>query len=121
MGKMVNVEFWKNKKVFVTGHTGFKGSWLVQILKNFGAEVCGYSLEPNTTPNLFEIAKIEEGIEHNIGDVRDFDNMFKVFSEFKPEIVCFRKKEHMKDFSYGPILVYGDEGLISISEYSESL
>ena len=48
MDKMVNKEFWKNKRVFVTGHTGFKGSWLVQILKNFGAKVCGYSLEPNT-------------------------------------------------------------------------
>ena len=87
MDKMVNVEFWKDKKVFVTGHTGFKGSWLVQILKNFGAEVCGYSLEPNTTPNLFEIAKIGEGINHNIGDVRDFENMFKVFNDFQPDIV----------------------------------
>lgn len=87
MDKMVNVDFWKNKRVFVTGHTGFKGSWLVQILKNFGAEVCGYSLEPNTNPNLFEIAKIEDGINHNIGDVRDFEKMFKVFDDFKPEIV----------------------------------
>ena len=82
-----DLNFYKGKKVFVTGHTGFKGSWLCKILSNAGAKVYGYSLNPPTNPSLFEIAKIEDDITSFIGDIRDFDTLNKFFNEAKPEIV----------------------------------
>ena len=81
------LDFYKGKKVFVTGHTGFKGSWLCKILANAGAEVTGYSLEPPTNPNLFEIANIKNDINSVIGDIRNFDSLKKAFDEVQPEIV----------------------------------
>ena len=74
---MFDLSFYKGKKVFVTGHTGFKGSWLCKILKEFGAEVTGYSLEPNTNPSLFNIANIERDIHSVIGDIRDYEALKK--------------------------------------------
>ena len=82
-----DASFYQGKKVFVTGHTGFKGSWLCKILSQFGAEVCGYSLRPPTEPNLFEIAGIENDIESHIGDIRNLGDLKKVFDSFRPEIV----------------------------------
>lgn len=79
--------FYKGKRVFITGHTGFKGSWLCKILSNWGAEVTGYSLEPPTTPNLFDTANIAKDINSVIGDIRDYDSLKKAFDEAKPEIV----------------------------------
>ncbi len=84
---MVNLSFYKNKKVLITGHTGFKGTWLCKILVNAGAEVSGYSLEPPTTPDLFGLSGVEPAIRSVIGDVRNFSHMFSVFCEVKPEIV----------------------------------
>ena len=81
------LNFYKGKRVFVTGHTGFKGSWLCKILANAGAQVTGYSLNPPTSPNLFEIANIEGDIKSVIGDIRDFDLLKKAFDEAQPEIV----------------------------------
>ena len=81
------LDFYKGKKVFVTGHTGFKGSWLCKILADAGAVVTGYSLEPPTNPNLFQLSGIEKNINSIIGDIRDFDSLFKAFSDAKPEIV----------------------------------
>ncbi len=79
--------FYKGKRVFITGHTGFKGSWLCKILSNWGAEVTGYSLTPPTTPNLFDTANIGADINSVIGDIRDFDSLKKAFDDAKPEIV----------------------------------
>ena len=79
--------FYKGKRVLITGHTGFKGSWLCSILINFGAELTGYSLTPPTSPSLFELAGIEKDITHVIGDIRDFESLKKVFDEKQPEIV----------------------------------
>lgn len=79
--------FYKGKRVFVTGHTGFKGSWLCKILANWGADVTGYSLEPPTNPNLFEIADIKSDIKSVIGDIRDYESLKKAFDEAQPEIV----------------------------------
>lgn len=81
------LEFYKGKKVFVTGHTGFKGSWLCKILANAGAQVTGYSLNPPTNPSLFEIADIEKDINSVIGDIRNFETLKKAFDEAQPEIV----------------------------------
>ena len=80
-------EFYKGKRVFVTGHTGFKGSWLCKILANAGAEVTGYSLNPPTNPSLFEIAGIGNDIHSVIGDIRDFDALKTAFDDAQPEIV----------------------------------
>ncbi len=81
------LEFFKDKKVFITGHTGFKGSWLCKILANAGAAVTGFSLEPPTNPNLFEIAGIKNNVHSVIGDIRDFESLKKAFDEAQPEIV----------------------------------
>lgn len=79
--------FYREKKVLVTGHTGFKGSWLCRMLVNAGAEVTGYSLEPPTEPNLFRMAGLEGKMNSVTGDVRDLDLMMQVFREAQPEIV----------------------------------
>lgn len=84
---MADLSFYKGKRVFVTGHTGFKGSWLTAILVKAGAEVTGYSLTPPTNPNLFSISGVENKINSVIGDVRDFDAMKRAFDECDPEIV----------------------------------
>lgn len=81
------LNFYKGKRVFVTGHTGFKGSWLCKMLVNAGAEVTGYALEPPTEPSLFKIARIADGIHSVIGDIRDFASLKKAFDEAQPEIV----------------------------------
>lgn len=80
-------EFYKNKKVLVTGHTGFKGTWLCRILVNSGAVVTGYSLDAPTTPNLFAIAGVKDKITSLKGDVRDYEHLYRVFDESQPEIV----------------------------------
>ena len=82
-----DLSFYKNKKVFITGHTGFKGSWLCRILINAGAEITGYSLEPPTEPSLFRIAGISENINSVIGDIRDYIKLKSVFDSVQPEIV----------------------------------
>ena len=84
---MLDLEFYKNKKVLITGHTGFKGTWLSKILIKAGAIVYGYSLEAPTNPNLFSLSKIESQITSIIGDIRDYNKLKKVFDDFKPEIV----------------------------------
>lgn len=82
-----NLSFYKDKKIFVTGHTGFKGSWLCKILANAGAEVTGYSLKPPTSPSLFKVANIEQDIYSVIGDIRDYRSLKAAFDTAQPEIV----------------------------------
>lgn len=84
---METLNFWKKKRVFVTGHTGFKGSWLCRILLQAGAEVTGYALPAPTEPNLFSMADLEEHMHSEIGDIRDLEHLQKTVSEAKPEIV----------------------------------
>ena len=80
-------DFYRGRRVFVTGHTGFKGSWLCKVLANAGAQVTGYSLEPPSNPSLFEIANIAGDIRSVIGDIRDLSSLKKAFDEAKPEVV----------------------------------
>lgn len=80
-------EFYKGKKVLITGHTGFKGSWLSMMLNEIGAQVYGYSLEPPTEPSLFEIADIEKIVDSEIGDIRDYAHLKDYFEEIAPDIV----------------------------------
>lgn len=79
--------FYNRKRVFLTGHTGFKGSWMCVILKLLGAEVYGYSLAPNTNPDLFDILDISGDIHHYIGDIRDIDALEKAYKEADPDVV----------------------------------
>ena len=72
-----DLSFYKGKRVLVTGHTGFKGSWLCKLLSNAGAVVTGYSLNPSTSPSLFEIAKIDKDVTSVIGDIRDYEMLKK--------------------------------------------
>jgi len=82
----VDLSFYKNKNVFVTGHTGFKGTWLCRILQEAGAVVTGYSLEPPTSPNLYSKASLDK-INSIIGDVRDYASLYNAFEKSQPEIV----------------------------------
>jgi CDP-glucose 4,6-dehydratase len=84
---MQDLNFYKGKKVFITGHTGFKGSWLCRLLVNLGAEVTGYSLNPPTAPNLFELCDVKDKIKSNIGDIRNLPDLIKAFKQAQPEIV----------------------------------
>ena len=83
----LNREFWKNRRVFLTGHTGFKGSWLSLWLSTMGAEVVGYALEPPTTPSLYLQAGVDTDLHSIIGDVRDFPKLNAAIAEFKPDVV----------------------------------
>lgn len=84
---MLDLSFYKDKRVFVTGHTGFKGTWLCRMLVNAGAIVTGYSLEPPTDPNLFYLADLEDKMTSIIGDIRDLDSLKEAFDKAQPEIV----------------------------------
>jgi len=83
----MELDFFRGKKVLITGHTGFKGTWLCRMLVNAGANITGYSLEPPTQPNLFEIAGLEGKMKSVIGDIRDIDHLMRTFEEAQPEIV----------------------------------
>lgn len=83
----LNREFWKGRRVFLTGHTGFKGSWLSLWLRTLGAEVAGYALEPPTTPSLYEQARVDSDLHSIIGDIRDLSHLSGSIREFKPDVV----------------------------------
>lgn len=99
--------FWKNKKVFLTGHTGFKGSWLSLWLQNLGAQVTGYSLSPPTKPSLFEVADVAKGMTSVIGDVQHFDQLKEALIKSKAEIVIHMAAQSLVRYSYSnPIETY---------------
>ena len=113
------LEFFKNKRVLITGHTGFKGAWLSKILILANADVCGYALEPNTNPNLFDILDIQNNIRHIVGDIRDFNSLSKAFDEFKPEFVIHLAAQPLVRESYqDPVYTYQTNvlGTVNICE-----
>jgi len=94
------LDFYKGKKVFITGHTGFKGTWLCKILINAGAIVTGYSLEPPTEPNLYNLSRIENKMNSVIGDIRDLENFKKVFYKCDPDIAFHLAAQPIVRYSY---------------------
>ena len=116
---MFDLSFYNKKKVFVTGHTGFKGAWLCKILSNAGALVTGYSLNPPTQPSLFKIADIEKDIHSVIGDIRDLKSLEKAFDDSKPEIVFHLAAQPIVRESYkNPVYTYETNvmGTVNICE-----
>lgn len=115
----MDLSFYKGKKVLVTGHTGFKGTWLCRILINAGAQVTGYSLNPPTEPNLFSMADVESRMNSVIGDIRDLDHLKKVFEQTQPEIVLHLAAQPIVRDSYkDPVYTYETNvmGTVNICE-----
>jgi CDP-glucose 4,6-dehydratase len=104
MDKMVNETlfggFYKGRKVFITGHTGFKGSWISILLNWLGADVYGYALKAPTIPNLYELANIDQLVSSTIGDVRDYNLLLKTLKEIQPEVVIHMAAQPLVRESY---------------------
>lgn len=100
MPSVVDASFWKDKRVFLTGHTGFKGSWLSLWLTSMGVVVKGYSLNPPTSPSLFDQARIAELLDHEVGDIRDGERLRKSMQDFAPEIVIHMAAQPLVRYSY---------------------
>ncbi|WP_159356239.1 CDP-glucose 4,6-dehydratase [Methylovorus glucosotrophus] len=99
--------FWRGRKVFLTGHTGFKGGWMSLWMQSLGANLKGFSLEPPTSPSLFEIASISDGMTSDIGDVRDLARLTHSLQTFQPEIVFHMAAQPLVRYSYkNPVETY---------------
>lgn len=96
----ITKKFYKNKRIFVTGHTGFKGAWLTLWLNMLGAKVYGYSLEPQSEPNIFEACKVEDKCTSFIGDIRDYDLLKEKIEEFDPHIIFHMAAQALVRDSY---------------------
>ena len=104
---MLNVAFYQDKKVLITGHTGFKGTWLCALLVQAGAQVTGYALEPPTDPSVFNLTNMGKRIQSIIGDIRDLPHLKKVFEEVQPEIVIHMAAQPIVRESYkNPVYTY---------------
>ena len=111
--------FWKNKRVFITGHTGFKGAWLSIWLNTLGAKVTGYALKPPTVPSIFNLCKLDDKIESIIGDVRDSVKLNKALALAKPDVVIHMAAQPLVRESYkNPVETYDINvmGLINLFE-----
>ncbi len=96
----VNPSFWRGRRVFLTGHTGFKGSWLSLWLNKLGADVTGYALDPPTQPSLFEQARVADSIRSIHGDIRDLEHLKSAIAECRPEVVLHLAAQSVVRTSY---------------------
>ena len=125
--KTANVDpvFWKGKKVFLTGHTGFKGSWLSLWLASMGAKVVGYALAPNKSPNLFDVLVIDSLIKKShIADIRDLASLQKAMSEAKPDVVIHLAAQPLVRYSYAnPVETYATNvmGTVHVLESTRAI
>ena len=116
---MITPAFWRGRRVFLTGHTGFKGAWLSLWLQQLGAEVSAYALAPETKPNLFEIADVSTGMRSEIGDIRDLHQLTQALKQAQPEIILHLAAQPIERRSYAePIETYSTNvmGLVHLFE-----
>lgn len=107
VGRLMDLSFYKGKRVLVTGHTGFKGAWMCRVLVDAGAILTGYSLEAPTQPNLFALAGVEDNMTSIIGDVRDLAHLMEVFDQTQPELVLHLAAQPIVRTSYEqPVYTY---------------
>lgn len=123
----MNTNFWKGKRVFLTGHTGFKGSWLSLWLQEMGADVKGYALEPPTDPALFNVAEVAQGMESEIGDIRNLHQIKESMIAFNPEILIHMAAQPLVRYSYdNPLETYeinvmGTANVLEAARYCTNL
>lgn len=116
---IIDKNFWHNRKVLITGHTGFKGSWLSLWLQKLGAKVLGYSLPPPTVPSLFEIARVSEGMISFTGDIRDLKSLQSFIASKEPEIIIHMAAQSLVRYGYeNPVETYSTNvmGTVNILE-----
>jgi CDP-glucose 4,6-dehydratase len=112
---VMNPKFWRGKRVFLSGHTGFKGSWLSLWLQALGAEVTGFALSPSTNPSLFEVANVASGMQSLIGDVRDLKLLQQAMQDAQPEIVIHMAAQPLVRYSYAnPVETYATNVMGSV-------
>lgn len=119
MNSKVNPQFWSGKRVFLTGHTGFKGGWLAIWLKSMGANVKGFALQPDTDPNFFEMAGVSNGIESEIGDIRDLVKVKQSIVDFNPDVLIHMAAQALVRLSYKqPVETYSTNvmGTVNVLE-----
>jgi CDP-glucose 4,6-dehydratase len=124
MGVTPTSAFWNGKRVFLTGHTGFKGSWLALWLQGMGARVGGFALAPATQPALFEVARVADGMESQIGDIRDLETLRASMTAFDPEIVIHMAAQPLVRESYrDPVGTYATNvmGTVHVLEVARAL
>ena len=117
---MIDAKFWQGKRVYLTGHTGFKGSWLALWLAEMGATVKGYALEPSTSPNLFQEANIASKIESQIGDIRDLKTLKISMVEFNPDILIHMAAQPLVRLSYEVPLETYDTNVLGTAKVLEA-
>lgn len=112
----MNVAFWRGKRVFLTGHTGFKGSWLSLLLQYMGAEIIGFAMEAPSDPSLFEVAKVGESMTSLHGDIRQLDALSAAIVQYQPEIVIHMAAQSLVRLSYSvPVDTYATNVMGSVN------
>lgn len=103
----INPAFWKNRRVLVTGHTGFKGSWLLMLLQELGADRCGIALKPTTSPNMFTLLNLSRDMQSHFADVRDLNKIHAIIHDFRPEIILHMAAQPLVLYAYrNPVETY---------------
>jgi len=118
---VIQQDFWQNKKVFITGHTGFKGSWLSLWLSSLGAKVTGYALAPATNPALFELAKVRAFVDSQFGDICDYQTMCEKMVQADPDIVIHMAAQALVRDSYESPLATYQSNVIGTANVLESV
>ena len=121
---VINASFWRGKKVFLTGHTGFKGAWTTLLLTRLGAKVYGYALPPAHPSSLFVAANVADDVHHRVGDIRDLDALREALSNAQPDIVIHMAAQALVRQSYAePVETFATNimGTVNLLEAARDL